>query len=332
MQAALAQGERMTDIAAAVVATMHQLGILGLPRNYEVFYEALTGTNTELQLAVVSLGKHPTQEELDQISQRFFAQSHGHRIVEQARDVVARELEDIATLLRSEHSHIEKYGRILDETSSGLSNRNLVSGDLLQKIVTAISAATTSTIDHGKQVASTLSEKTAELDSVKTKLEEYKRLADTDPLTQIWNRRAFDVEIARIYNSTKGILFNALILADIDRFPMVSTAVPEARHQRFFETWTQTLADSAFDQQHYTFASNSLAACLDYVEHTDAVINHTDVMAREFERRGLHRLSLTDPARKRTVGIYVLRERMGEQRTMETITLLKQAAATVLPL
>ncbi len=121
-------------------------------------------------------------------------------------------------------------------------------------------------------------------------------------------------------------------MADIDRFPMVSTAVPEARHQRFFETWTQTLADSAFDQQHYTFASNSLAACLDYVEHTDAVINHTDVMAREFERRGLHRLSLTDPARKRTVGIYVLRERMGEQRTMETITLLKQAATTVLPL
>lgn len=121
-------------------------------------------------------------------------------------------------------------------------------------------------------------------------------------------------------------------MADIDRFPMVSTAVPEARHQRFFETWTQTLADSAFDQQHYTFASNSLAACLDYVEHTDAVINHTDVMAREFERRGLHRLSLTDPARRRTVGIYVLRERMGEQRTMETITLLKQAATTVLPL
>lgn len=121
-------------------------------------------------------------------------------------------------------------------------------------------------------------------------------------------------------------------MADIDRFPMVSTAVPEARHQRFFETWTQTLADSAFDQQHYTFASNSLAACLDYVEHTDAVINHTDVMAKEFERRGLHRLSLTDPARKRTVGIYALTERMGEQRTMEKIALLKQAAATVLPL
>lgn len=221
MQAAT-QGERTTDIAAAVVVTMRQLGVLALPRNYEVFYEALTGTNTELQIAVVSLGNNPTQEQLDEISQRFFGQSQGHRIVEQARDIVARELEDIASLLRSEHSHIEKYGQFLDETSSGLNNRNLASGHLLQKIVSAISAATTSTIDHGKQVANTLSEKTAELDSVKTKLEEYKRLADTDPLTQIWNRRAFDKEIARIYNSNKGILFNALILADIDRFKNIN--------------------------------------------------------------------------------------------------------------
>ena len=81
-----------------------------------------------------------------------------------------------------------------------------------------MSIATNSTIDHGKQVATTLSDKTAELESVKSKLEEYKRLADTDPLTHIWNRRAFDKKITGIYNSNKGILFNALILADIDRF------------------------------------------------------------------------------------------------------------------
>ncbi len=222
MQAALAQTDRATDVAASVVTAMRQLGVIGLPRNYEIFYEALTGSNTELQMAVLSLGKRPTQEEVDKIGHRFFAQNHGHRIVEQARDVVAKELEDIASLLRSEHSHIEKYGRILSETSSGLGNRSIISSDLLQKIVSAISVATISTIDHNKQVATSLSEKTAELDSVKTKLEEYKRLADTDPLTQIWNRRAFDKEIARIYNSNKGILFNALILVDIDRFKSIN--------------------------------------------------------------------------------------------------------------
>jgi diguanylate cyclase len=222
MQPASAQAERATDIATTVLATMRQLGVIGLPRNYEIFYEALAGSNNELRQAVLDLGNRPTQEALDHLGHRFFAQNHAHGIVEQARDVIAKELEDIALLLRSERSHVEKYGRILNETSSGLGNRNLSSGDLLQKIIGAISAATNSTIDRGKQVAVTLSEKTAELESVKVKLEEYKRLADTDPLTHISNRRAFDTEIPKIYNSNKGILFNALILADIDCFKNIN--------------------------------------------------------------------------------------------------------------
>lgn len=218
MQPAAIPNDRNADIASTVVATMRQLGVLGLPRNYEIFYEALSGGNRELSLAVVSLSNRPTQEDIDRIGHAFFPQHHGPAIVERARDMIARELEEIAALLRNEHIHIEKYGRILDETSSGLSNRSLLSQELLQKIAGAMSAATSSTIDHGRQVASTLSEKTAELESVKSKLEEYKRLADTDPLTQLWNRRAFDKEITRIYNSGRGILFNALILADIDHF------------------------------------------------------------------------------------------------------------------
>ncbi|WP_217578715.1 GGDEF domain-containing protein [Mesorhizobium sp. GbtcB19] len=218
MQPAAIPTDRNADIASQVVATMRQLGVLGLPRNYEIFYEALSGSNHELSVAVVSLSNRPTQDDLDRIGRTFFPQHHGPAIVEHARDMIARELEDIAALLRNERTHIEKYGRILDETSSGLSNRSLLSQELLHKIAGAMSAATNSTLDHNRLISSTLNEKTAELESVKSKLEEYKRLADTDPLTQLWNRRAFDKEITRIYNSNRGILFNALILADIDHF------------------------------------------------------------------------------------------------------------------
>ena len=85
-----------------------------------------------------------------------------------------------------------------------------------------MSTATSSTIDHGRQAVSYLGDKSTELENVKSKLEEYKRLADTDPLTHIWNRRAFDRRISRIYNSRKGVMFNALILADIDRFKEIN--------------------------------------------------------------------------------------------------------------
>ncbi len=195
MQPAPAIQERNTDLAGTVVAMMRRYGVVGLPRNYEIFYEALSGSNPELSLAVRGLSRRPTQEELDKIGRKFFAQNHEENIVGQARDVLANKLEEIASILRSERSHIEKYGRILDETTEGLSNINVLSRELLQKIVG---------------------------ENVKSKLEEYKRLADTDPLTHLWNRRAFDRELARIYNSSKGILFNALILADIDRFKSIN--------------------------------------------------------------------------------------------------------------
>ena len=57
---------------------------------------------------------------------------------------------------------------------------------------------------------------------VKSKLEEYRRLAETDALTQLQNRRAFDQAIAGMYDSNRGIAFGALILADIDSFKSVN--------------------------------------------------------------------------------------------------------------
>ena len=220
MQPAAVQSEQRatTDIATTIATTMRQMGVVGLPRNYEIFYEALTGSNHDLSLDVVSLPKRPSQDDLDRIGRKHFAQNHGQGIVENAREVIARELEEVASLLRSEQNHIRKYGQILGQTTSGLEQRNAVSHELLQRIVGAVATATTSKIEHGNQVAATLGEKTAELETVKSKLEEYKKLADTDPLTHIWNRRAFDKKIADIFNDKKSIAFSALILADIDRF------------------------------------------------------------------------------------------------------------------
>jgi DNA-binding transcriptional LysR family regulator len=121
-------------------------------------------------------------------------------------------------------------------------------------------------------------------------------------------------------------------LAEIEMYPAVTSALPEMRHQRFFETWSRTTAGSApFDQGKYAFASNSLAACLDYVERSDAVLGHTEVMADEFVRRGLRQIEVIEPTRQSTVGIYVLGERADEPRVAELIQLLSAKARIILP-
>ena len=74
-----------------------------------------------------------------------------------------------------------------------------------------------------------------------------------------------------------------------------------------------------------------MTACLEYVESTDAVIGHTDVMAEEFVRRGLRRIAVTDATRESKIGVYVLTERASEPRVAQLIEALRVRAATVLP-
>ena len=154
MQAVEATSEQSTDIAMTVVVTMRQMGVLGLPRNYEIFYEALTGSNHELSVDLVSLGNRPKQEELDAIGHKYFAQNHGHGIVDGARETISRQLEEVTKILLNERNYLEKYSRILDQTAEGLNNRQLINKDILQKIVGVMSTATSSTIDHGRQAVS----------------------------------------------------------------------------------------------------------------------------------------------------------------------------------
>jgi LysR family transcriptional regulator of abg operon len=121
-------------------------------------------------------------------------------------------------------------------------------------------------------------------------------------------------------------------IAEIEAYPAVTSSLPETRHLRFFETWSRTTATSAsFDQGKFAFASNSMAACLDYVARTDAVINHTEVMEKDFERRGLARVEVNEPVRHHTIGIYVLSERAQDPRVAEITGWLQSAATAVLP-
>lgn len=217
-----AQNETPADLATQIAALMRRMGVPGLPRNYEIFYEATTGSNDALRADLAALGPRPTQAGLDQIAMTHFAQNSGQTIVENARDQIAQKLEEILVLVNKERNSLENYGRILDETSDGLNSRNLISRELLQKIVGIMVAATDVTVTQGKQTISSMEDKSAELETVKSKLEEYKKLAETDPLTGLRNRRAFDKAMARVYSSPRNVMFHALILADIDRFKEVN--------------------------------------------------------------------------------------------------------------
>jgi len=213
-----AEHETTADTAFAIADLMQRKGVAGLPRNYEIFYEAHAGSNETLRKALDTLGPSPEQCDLDQLSRDFFALSNQVAIVDNAHDAIMGKIEEIVALLHRERSSLEKYGIVLDQTSAGLTGKQQVTAEMLKRIVGIMAMATDTTIAQGRQIATSIADTSAELAEVKQKLVEYKKLADTDPLTQVWNRRAFDKQMLRIYGDRRSMLFGALILADIDRF------------------------------------------------------------------------------------------------------------------
>ncbi|MFN3546827.1 MAG: GGDEF domain-containing protein [Mesorhizobium sp.] len=211
-----------SDIATKIALAMRAMGVMGTPRNYEIYYEVFAGSNPELNAELGALGSRPRQDELDRLSIKYFIQTSNQLFVDNVRDQIANKVEEVMILFERERIQLERYGSILSQSSDGLKKREKVTQEILQRISGIMTAATDSKIEQGKQLVSHMIDKSAELEEVKSKLEEYKKLADTDPMTQLSNRRAFDRSIAQVYDDPKKVLYSALILADIDRFKQIN--------------------------------------------------------------------------------------------------------------
>lgn len=119
---------------------------------------------------------------------------------------------------------------------------------------------------------------------------------------------------------------------ELAQYGMVSSSPPETRHQRFFDpAKTRLRLETVFDHTSFAFSSNSLAACIDYVVSTDAVLRHTHILAADFSRRGLEEVIQLEPPRVSVMGIYALLERRGEDRVEDLVGRITEAAHAVLP-
>ncbi|MBB4064570.1 GGDEF domain-containing protein [Gellertiella hungarica] len=221
MEAAHALKAQIPDIAGQITYAMRTMGVSPIPRNYELFYEAYLGSNPALTREVAALGKKATQEELDAIGIKYFNR-HQHTVVDEAHTRLLTELDGLLRMLRQEQNSLESYNRLLGETYNRINSKNASSADILRNAITLLSDATGATMAKGAQTTESLSLKSREMELVRQELDEYKRIANTDSLTRLSNRRAFDDKLATVYDNSMSTAITALVIADIDHFKKVN--------------------------------------------------------------------------------------------------------------
>ncbi|SOC38434.1 diguanylate cyclase [Rhizobium subbaraonis] len=222
MNTSVAQKVQVPDIAAQVTYAMRVMGIAPIPRNYELFYEAYIGSNPKLTREIAALGNRASQEELDAIGRQYFGHHHRAEAIDGAHTKMVAQLEGLLHLLKQEQTSLESYNRILDETYSRISNKNTTSTEIIRSAIDVLSDATGDSISQGRNMVENVTQTSLEMAVVRRELDEYKRIAHTDSLTQLSNRRAFDDKLAAIYDNAMLLNVTALVLADIDHFKKIN--------------------------------------------------------------------------------------------------------------
>ncbi|MBB4103499.1 GGDEF domain-containing protein [Allorhizobium borbori] len=221
MNTATVARTQVPDIAGKITYAMRTMGVAPIPRNYQLFYEAYIGSNPTLTRELAALGSRATQQEIDEIGAKYFANNPGG-VIEGAHSRILTELDALLRLLKQEQTSLESYNRLLGETYSRIDTKNQASADLLQNAISILSEATGRTMAHGQRTVMNVNERSAEMDQVRKELDEYKRIANTDSLTRLYNRRAFDDKLATLYNNPMNVPITALIIVDVDHFKRIN--------------------------------------------------------------------------------------------------------------
>ncbi len=221
MNTAAAQKAQIPDVAGQITFAMRSMGVAPIPRNYELFYEAYIGSNPALTRDLAALGNQATQEELDELGAQYFCHSPA-RVFDDVHTRIAAELEGLLRVLRQEQTSLESYNKLLGETYRRINTKNTTSVDLLENAINLLTQATGDTMAHGERTVENVAQRSQEMDQVRKELDEYKRIANTDSLTRLSNRRAFDDRLAAVFDNAALKPVTALVLADIDNFKKIN--------------------------------------------------------------------------------------------------------------
>jgi len=204
-----------TDIALRVATAMRQMGIDGLPRNYELVYEAYAGCNPDLVRDFIALGKYKTQAALDELGRKYLPHQHEASVLQRSAGAISSEMSNFMDLLTQERSSLTDYGRLIGEASQVIRN---AAGDegALGSSLEALQRATELRVTHTAEMAEKVAAQSAVMDGIQKEMAEFEAMKFVDPPTKLGNRRAFNKALARVYANAELPMLCGVVIAEVD--------------------------------------------------------------------------------------------------------------------
>jgi diguanylate cyclase len=232
-------------IGHQVIAMMDRMGVSPITRNYHLFYICIANSDPLIRRAVRDLGRYPSQDQLDQVIDKHCPEAADSFMMRRRENAVLSAIDDLADRLQSEQSQLSGFNHAIESVSSALAKsleQDKLTSELLVKVVDAIGQAGNRRVAAGQRTLQRMRENKTEVDTLRDELIKVRRMANTDVLTGLSNRRHFDDRLASSIGKSQDFV---LLLADIDHFKKINDAYGHAFGDHVLKCVAATLAKSS---------------------------------------------------------------------------------------
>ncbi|MGZ9018334.1 MAG: GGDEF domain-containing protein [Allosphingosinicella sp.] len=220
-------------LARRVIQDMETAGVWPTPLNFEIWVHYLGEPESALGLEIqriLAAAEPFTESTSDMLAAEYLPRGRLSEDIRDAGQVLDRELSSVSAAIAKAHRSQAAYGETLDQAATNI--EAVGDGAGLQAIVSGLTTATRRVQHENETLEKKLDASTREVARLRENLEQVRRDAMTDALTNLANRKAFDEHLANACDQAEtggGDLILAVL--DIDHF------------KRFNDTWGHQTGD-----------------------------------------------------------------------------------------
>ena len=207
------------DIALGQIKALRQPAT---PRNYEIWYEYASGLHPALNQQVNATIKAKgtvSESDLTQIYENYLSPARLTERIDEVGSQVKGEIDQVMAMIDAAVGSANSYTESLAGATEQLDQSKDREG--LRAIVESLVQSTKEMEQSNQQLEERLLASKREINELQENLEAVRTESLTDPLTQLANRKFFDMTLEKaIVNATASNEPLSLMLTDIDHFKM----------------------------------------------------------------------------------------------------------------
>jgi diguanylate cyclase len=292
------------EIARLVFPLMARLKIPINPVNYALWYEYFLGRSRELveHLDRIESGREAYESERARELFLRYVATPGVETLEKIETEVCRLLADIVQIIIDAGLDLTKYSAVLKSCTSRLKNADDIRD--IRKLVRTLLSDTQNMSESNRKVATSLKERSAEIDTLRGELDRVRREAVRDPLTGLANRRAFDAALAEALDATLQQMKSiCLMIIDIDDFKSINDRHGQQIGDRILRYLAEALTGNIKGRDLVArYGGDEFAVMLESAPRS-GVESLAESIRQQIENAALKRTDTGEPLGKVTVSI-----------------------------